>query len=128
MALRVGEIELVQEAFAAGERNWSQRLPAVQPIVGQGKVSTDGVFVRIRDEDRKEVKVSTFSQVTLSVCPEDQVTEHHPAHEPLVALSQHSHQATLDDADHMAGWQLAEGVRRIVFACSTLSSTNDAAA
>ncbi len=76
----------------------------------------------------RRVKVSTFSQVTLSVRPDDQVTKRHLAHEPLVALTQHSYQATLDDADHMAGWQLAEGVRRRVFACTPLSSVNDAAA
>ncbi len=51
LALRAGEIEQVQVAFAAGDRNWAQQLPAMVPIEGQANVSTDGVFIRIRDED-----------------------------------------------------------------------------
>lgn len=127
LALRAGEVERVHMAFEAGEHNWHERLASVEPINGQASLSTDGVFVHIRDEDWKEVKVTTFSQVKVCVRPDDQITLHHPAHEPVTELSRHSYQAILDDADHMAQWQLAEGVRRRVLACTPLTSVNDGA-
>lgn len=127
LAVRAAEVERANAAVQPGEVHLSQRVDAVRPIHDQANLSTDGVFVRIRGEDWKEAKITTISKVTLSPRPADQVTTHHAAHEPMISLSQHSYQATLDDANVMARWQFAEGLRRGLLSCPVLTSVNDGA-
>lgn len=91
-------------------------------------MSTDGVFIRIRGEGWKEVKIMAISQVKVSRRRAEQVSARHPAHEPVVKLERHSYQATLGDADDMARWQYVEGLRRGLPDCARVTSVNDRAA
>ena len=133
LAVRAAEVEQANAAVRPGEVHLSQRVETMRPIHDQANLSTDGVFVRIRSEggergeDWKEAKITTISKVTVSPRPADQITTHHAAHEPMISLSQHSYQATLDDANVMAHWQFAEGLRRGLLACPVLTSVNDGA-
>ena len=133
LAMRTQDAEHAQTVFElgqAGTRDWEQhsQIVAVAPIVDRASVSTDGVMIRIRGEDWKEVKITAFSRVSPSPRPNDQITRQHPAHEPVITLSAHSYQAVLDDADTMLKWQLAEGFGRGIFQCPVVTSPNDGAA
>jgi hypothetical protein len=127
LAVRMAEVEQANAEVKPGEVDLSQRLEIVNPIDDQASLSTDGVYILIRDEDWKEVKITAVSKVTLSPRPADQVTTHHAAHEPVIGLSQHSYQATLDDANVMTRWQFAEALRRGLLTCHVLTSVNDGA-
>jgi hypothetical protein len=132
LAVRAAEVECANAPVQLGEVSLAHRISPVQPIADQANVSTDGVFIRIRGEDWKEVKITTVSQVSVCPRPADQITVHHPVHEPVIRLTQHSYQATLGDAadarDDMAGWQFAEGLRRGLLNGPRLTSVNDGAA
>lgn len=130
LAVRAVEVAQANADVQPGEVHLEQRIESALPIHDQANLSTDGVFIRIRDADEawKEVKIVTVSRVTVSPRPADQVTAHHLVHEPVITLSQHSYQATLDDADVMQRWQFAEGLRRGLLTCPKLTSVNDGAA
>ena len=112
-----------------GETPNQRRVTAVEPIRGQANLSTDGGMVRVRDEEWKEVKLTVVSEVEVRPAAEGEVTggDEERGEDPLVSLKGHSYQAGLWDADTMALYQYAEGVRRGVDACQRLSSVNDGA-
>ena len=95
------------------------------PIQGQVNVSTDGGMVLLRNEGRKEVKISVFSQVQVSrVAP----TLQDPHPEPEIRLQQHSYQAGSGNADEMGQHQHLEGACRQAALCPRMGSVNDGAA
>jgi hypothetical protein len=72
-------------------------------------------MVLVREEGWKEVKVTTISAVTVKPAEEREVSAEQPGRrdqDPWVTLNQHSYQAGLWDADRMALFQYAEGLRR----------------
>ena len=113
-----------------GESPQERRLDEVQPILGQANVSTDGGMVLIRGEGWKEVKLTTISEVEVRPATERPAKEEGASRrdeDPLVKLKGHSYQAGLWDADTMALYQYAEGLRRGIDRCQRLSSVNDGA-
>jgi hypothetical protein len=113
-----------------GESPQSRRIVEVRPITGQANVSTDGGMVLIRDERWKEVKLTAISEVQVRPAlerPAKEDSASRRAEDPLVKLKGHSYQAGLWDADTMALYQYAEGLRRGIDRCSRLSSVNDGA-
>ena len=113
-----------------GESPQERRLDGVQPIPGQANVSTDGGMVLIRGEGWKEVKLTTISEVEVRPATERPAKEEGASRrdeDPLVKLKGHSYQAGLWDADTMALYQYAEGLRRGIDRCQRLSSVNDGA-
>lgn len=127
-AMRQAEVEQVH-AVASPDAAASETTPCrIEPVKEQGNVSTDGVFIRIRGEGWKEVKITAISQVKVSRRRAEQVSARHPAHEPVVKLERHSYQATLGDADDMARQQYVEGLRRGLPDCARVTSVNDGAA
>lgn len=123
LAMRAAEVAQAHDLHASP----APMVAPHNPITEQASLSTDGVLICIRAEEWKEVKLCAISQVTLSPRRPDQVSAHHPEHEPVIELSAHSYQATLGDADEMARWQYAEGLRRGLPGCRRLSSVNDGA-
>ena len=91
-------------------------MPESRPLARAANLSTDGAMVLVRDEGWKEVKVVAVSVVTIKTAGERAVHTPRPtsrrAADPLVELSDHSYQAGLWDADQMARYQYAEGLRR----------------
>lgn len=113
-----------------GETPQSRRIVEVNPITGQANVSTDGGMMLIREEGWKEVKLVTFSEVEIKPAAERPAKENgdsRRAEDPFVQLKEHSYQAGLWDADTMALYQYAEGLRRGIDHCERLSSVNDGA-
>ena len=113
-----------------GETPQSRRIVEVNPITGQANVSTDGGMMLIREEGWKEVKLVTFSEVEIKPAAERPAKENgasRRAEDPFVQLKEHSYQAGLWDADTMALYQYAEGLRRGIDRCERLSSVNDGA-
>jgi len=111
-----------------GERLAQRRLPEVAPITTQANISTDGAMMLVREEGWKEVKVVAISEVRAQ--PASARASAPPSRreaDPLVTLSQHSYQAGLWDADTMALYQYAEGLRRGLDYCPKRSSVNDGA-
>ena len=111
-----------------GERHDQRRVAEVQAISGQANLSTDGAMMLVRGEGWKEVKVVAVSEVQVRPAA---ARPHEPPSrrddDPLVELSRHSYQAGLWDADTMAQYQYAEGLRRGIDLCRKLSSVNDGA-
>ncbi len=127
---RRGEAEHAYGLGPWGESPRERRVAAVEPLEGQTNVSTDGAMVLIRAEGWKEVKVTTVSAVRVKPAEERPVCVEQPSRrdqDPLVHLEQHSYQAGLWDADQMAMFQYAEGLRRDLDRCPRLSSVNDGA-
>ena len=113
-----------------GENPQERRVVEVQPIAGQANLSTDGGMVLIRGERWKEVKLTTISEVEVRPAAERPAKEggaSRRVEDPLVKLKEHSYQAGLWDADTMALYQYAEGLRRGIDRCQRLSSVNDGA-
>jgi len=111
-----------------GERLAQRRLLEVAPITTQANISTDGAMLLVREEGWKEVKVVAISEVCTQ--PAKARSSAQPSRrdaEPLVTLSRHSYQAGLWDADTMALYQYAEGLRRGLDYCPKRSSVNDGA-
>ncbi|PJF46274.1 MAG: hypothetical protein CUN48_14630, partial [Candidatus Thermofonsia Clade 3 bacterium] len=127
-AMREAEVAQAHAvALASGER--PEMTPCrVDPVKEQGNVSTDGVFIRVRGEGWKEVKVTAISQVRVSRQQTEQVSARHAAQKAVVKLEWHSYQATLGDADDMARRQYVEGLRRGLPDCVRVTSVNDGAA
>lgn len=122
-----------EHASQPGQRDESpraRRVAASRPLAGAANLSTDGAMVLVRDEGWKEVKVVAVSAVTVKTAGERAVQLPCPsrrAADPLVELSDHSYQAGLWDADRMALYQYAEGLRRGLDQAMPLSSVNDGA-
>ena len=122
-----------ERANLPGQREESpraRRVPESRPIAGAANLSTDGAMVLVRAEGWKEVKLVAVSAVTVKTAGER--ARHTPrpsrrAGDPLVALSDHSYQAGLWEADTMALHQYAEGLRRGLDQAAPLSSVNDGA-
>lgn len=110
---RQKEVEMVYDLHQGDE----SIVAVVDPIAGQGNISTDGTMILIRGEGWKEVKLTVISRC--------EVLE--PESGCRVALSAHSCQAGLWDADMMGSYQYLEGLRRGVMGCERLSSVNDGA-
>jgi len=127
-AQRTAEAEQANQPAQRGERPDQRRVVEVRAISGQANLSTDGAMMRVREEGWKEVKVVAVSEV--QVQPATARKNEPPSRrtdDPLVELSQHSYQAGLWDADTMAKYQYAEGLRRRIDLCGKLSSVNDGA-
>ena len=98
-------------ASQPGQRDESpqaRRVSESRPLTGAANLSTDGAMVLVRDEGWKEVKLVAVSAVTVKTAGERAVQMPRPsrrAEAPLVALSDHSYQAGLWDADQMARYQ-----------------------
>ena len=125
---RTAEAERANQPGRRGERLTQRRLTEVAPITTQANISTDGAMLLVRQEGWKEVKIVAISQV--QVQPASARTAAQPSRrdaDPLVTLSQHSYQAGLWDADTMALYQYAEGLRRGLDYCPKRSSVNDGA-
>jgi len=125
---RSAEAELANRPGRRGERLAQRRLPEVAPITTQANISTDGAMLLVREEGWKEVKVVAISAVRAQ--PVSARSSAQPSRrdaDPLVTLSQHSYQAGLWDADTMALYQYAEGLRRGLDYCPKRSSVNDGA-
>lgn len=129
-AYRTAEADRASGLGPVGESPRDRRVEAVEPIRGQANVSTDGAMVLIRAEGWKEVKVTTVSAVSVTAAAERPVRAEQPSRRDqdlLVRLEHHSYQAGLWDADQMARFQYAEGLRRTIDRCKRLSSVNDGA-
>ncbi len=125
---RSAEAERANRPGRRGERLTQRRLPEVAPITTQANISTDGAMMLVRDEGWKEVKGVAISAVRTHPASARQSAQ--PSRrdaDPLVTLAQHSYQAGLWDADTMAPYQYAEGVRRGLDYCPKRSSVNDGA-
>ena len=109
---RTAEAACANRPGLRGERLAQRRLPEVAPITTQANISTDGAMLLVRTEGWKEVKVVALSAVQ-DATRQRPVGHSSPAGgtpTPLVALTQHSYQAGLWDADTMAEHQYAEGL------------------
>lgn len=125
---RSAEAERANRPSHRGERLTERRLPEVAPITTQANISTDGAMMLVRGEGWKEVKIVAISEVRVQ--PASARTSTQPSRreaDPLVTLTQHSYQAGLWDADTMAQYQYAEGLRRGLDYCPKRSSVNDGA-
>jgi hypothetical protein len=125
---RSAEAECANRPGRRGERLAQRRLAEVAPITTQANISTDGAMMLVRQEGWKEVKVVAISEVRSQ--PASARTSTQPSRrdtDPLVILSRHSYQAGLWDADTMALYQYAEGLRRGLDYCPKRSSVNDGA-
>ncbi len=127
-AKRTAEAKAASQPAQRGERHDHRRVIEVQAITGQANLSTDGAMMLVRNEGWKEVKVVAVSdvQVQLAVARQNAQPSRRDD-DPLVTLSRHSYQAGLWDADTMALYQYAEGLRRGIDLCRKLSSVNDGA-
>ena len=127
-AQRTSEATQANQPAQRGERPDQQRIPEVAAISGQANLSTDGAMLLVRGEGWNEVKVVAVSAVAVQPASTRQADPaSHRAGDPRVALSQHSYQVGLWDADTMAPYQYAEGLRRGLARCCELSSVNDGA-
>jgi hypothetical protein len=127
-AQRTAEAEEANQPAQRGERHDHRRVAEVQAISGQANLSTDGAMLLVRGEGWKEVKVVAVSEVQVRpACARQDGPPSRRDDDPLVELSRHSYQAGLWDADTMARYQYAEGLRRKIDLCHKLSSVNDGA-
>ncbi len=122
-----------EQANLPGQREESpqaRRVAASRPIRGAANLSTDGAMLLVRTEGWKEVKIVAVSAVTVTTVGHDAVDTPRMgrrAQDPLVELSDHSYQAGLWEADTMAKYQYAEGLRRGLDQADPVSSVNDGA-
>lgn len=127
-AQRQAEAAQAHQPAQRGEKPEQRRVAEVQPIRGQANLSTDGAMVLVRGEGWKEVKLVAVSEVQVRAA---ETRQNEPpsrrGDDPLVGLSRHSYQAGLWDADTMALYQYAEGLRRGLDHSQKLSSVNDGA-
>lgn len=108
----------------------AKEIGSISSIETQASISTDGGFVRVRDEGWKEVKLVTISAVR----PKKETEKGaHPdgrrykPYEPQMMLEKHSYQAGLWDAKEMGRHQYLEGLKRDIPNCPQVSSPNDGA-
>jgi hypothetical protein len=126
-ALRQGEAAAAMRLPLAGEKDEPERIVHSQAIMTQANLSSDGVYLLLRQEGWKEVKLSVISEVTVAAASQRPAQERRRQGDPLVRLDNHSYQAGLWEADTFACYQYAEGLRRNLAACPTLTSVNDGA-
>ena len=129
-AKRVAEAALVNAPAQRGEAPAASRLTPVAPLTGHANISSDGAKLLIRSEGWKEVKMTAISAVTVTAAGERAAAGERPSRrdcDPLVELTRHSYQAGLWEVEDFARQQYAEGVRRGIEQCTTLSSVNDGA-
>ena len=127
-AQRTSEAPQANQPAPRGERPDQPRIPEVAAISGQAHLATDSARLLVRGEGWKEVKVVAGAAVAVQPASPRQADPASPrASDPRVALSQHSYQAGLGDADTLAPYQYAEGLRRGLARCCELSSVNDGA-
>jgi hypothetical protein len=131
---RAAEAERANAPAQRGESPMAQRVDLQQPVTGQANVSTDGGMLLVRGEGWKETKLTAISQVTVQQRGADaqaapRERDSRRAADQLVTLSAHSYQAGLWEADQMARYQYAEGLRRGLEQrpALKLSSANDGA-
>jgi hypothetical protein len=127
-AQRTAEAKAASQPAQRGEPHDQRRVAEVEAIRGQANLSTDGAMLRVRGEGWKEVKIVAVSEVQVRPAAARQKAQ--PSRRDadlLVELSRHSYQAGLWDADTMALYQYAEGLRRRIDLCRKLSSVNDGA-
>lgn len=96
---------------------WRERVTPPSEVMA---VSTDGVYIHVRDEGWKEVKISSVSAVTTTVDAE--------SGEPTVTLTQHSYRAGLWEIGAFTPQHWAEVCRRGVDQARTVVCVNDGAA
>lgn len=123
---RAQEAERAARIADRSEQPGDRRLPGDDPVGDQGNVSTDGAMVLVRHEGWKEAKLTTISAVASRPVTE-QREKGRRVGERDVALSRHSYQAGLWDADTLGRYQYAEALRRGVDRCATVSVVNDGA-
>jgi hypothetical protein len=126
---RTSDVAVATAPAQRDEAPDQRRLPEQHRIEGQANLSTDGAMVLIRAEGGKEVKLVAISAVTVKDAGERAVKQGRPsrrAQDPLVELRDHSYQVGLWDAATLSGQQYAEGLRRGIDRCATLSSVTDA--
>jgi hypothetical protein len=129
-AQRAAEAEQASAPAQRGENPTTRRVAEQDPIAGAANISTDGGMMLIRGEGWKEVKMAVISAVDIRPAEERPAKESEPsrrAGDPVVRLTDHSYQVGLWDADTMARYQYAEGLRRGIDHCRRLSSVNDGA-
>ena len=95
---------------------WRKRIEPDSPVMA---VSVDGVFINVREEGWKEVKVSTISAVRATA---DEITG-----EQTVTLTQHSYRAGLWEVGAFTPQHWAEVCRRGVDRARTVVCVNDGA-
>lgn len=123
------EVEAAHAPAQPGEGPGQQSVARVQPIEGQGNISSDGAMMLVRDEGWKEAKMAACSRVQV-LPPTGTRPGQSPGrrdHDARVVLDQHSYVAGLWDADEFARYQYAEGLRRGLEEVRTLTSVNDGA-
>jgi len=125
--VRAAEVEQANALGPVGESPRMVRVPPIEPIQDRASISTDGVMIRVRQEGWKEVKVTALSHVEVLSAGERASQRSRRSQDPLVRLQHTSYQAGVWDADTMAQYQYAEGLRRGVPQCPIRTSTNDAA-
>jgi hypothetical protein len=126
-ALREAEVEKAY-TVEVGQRPGEKHIEEVQPVEGRGNISTDGTTILLRGEGRKEVKLAVVSTCEVEPAEQRKGDTTRRGEDPWVKLKAHSCQAGVWDADTMARYQYAEGLRRGLERCPKLSSVNDAAA
>ena len=129
-ARRAIEAEQASAPAQRGEGPTSRRLAEQDPIAEGANISTDGGMILIRGEGWKEVKLAAISAVEVRPAAERPAQEGGTSRRSgdlVVTLTEHSYQAGLWDAEAMAGYQYAEGLRRGIDRCRRLSSVNDGA-
>jgi hypothetical protein len=125
--VRAQEVERVNDLGPVGENPGTARVAPIEPIPDRASISSDGVMILLRQEGWKEVKVTAISQVEVLDASKRASPNSRRSTDPWVHLHHASYQAGLWDADTMAQYQYAEGLRRGLHHCPILSSTNDAA-
>jgi hypothetical protein len=125
--LRQAEAQAAMRLPLAGEKGEQERIAQSRPITTQANLSSDGVYLLLRQEGWKEVKLSVISEVTVAEASQRPAQASRRQGDPLVRLHNHSYQAGLWEADTFASYQYAEGLRRDLAACPTLTSVNDGA-
>lgn len=126
-ALRKAEVEKAY-MVEAGQRPGEKHIEEVQPVEERGNISTDGTMILLRGEGRKEVKLTVISTCEVEAAEQRKGDTVRRGEDPWVKLKAHSCQAGVWEADTMARYQYAEGLRRGLEKCPKLSSVNDAAA
>jgi hypothetical protein len=127
---REAEAEAVSATAQRGEPPGTSRLTPIDPIRQQANISSDGAKLLIRGEGWKEVKMTSVSAVSVKAAGERALASERPSRrdsDPLVQLTRHSYQAGLWEVDSFARQQYAEGLRRGLEQCDSLSSVNDGA-
>ncbi|HQJ52825.1 MAG TPA: hypothetical protein PKW05_13710 [Anaerolineae bacterium] len=125
---RRAEADRANRPSPRGERLTQRRLPEVAPISTQANISTDGAMLLVRTEGWKEVKVVAISEVRVQAAwARSPAQPSRRDADPRLTLARHSYQAGLWDADTMALYQYAEGLRRGLDYCPKRSSVNDGA-